>query len=143
MLKNNQESIALNHNLGGRDNRKGRYVPSDMLNRTKIITIIIIIYLFIFFLYYTIRHHGIRLSRFNPWIKKIPQRKSLQSTPVFASGKSHEQRSLAGYSPQGHEDTDITEATQHACTYHQALYCKNVLFLQKYSVLLSVTFYQI
>ena len=29
-----------------------------------------------------------------------------QPTPVFLSGKSHGQRSLAGCSPQGHKDSD-------------------------------------
>ena len=28
----------------------------------------------------------------------------------------HEQRSLVGYSPWGHKESDTTEATQHACT---------------------------
>ena len=40
--------------------------------------------------------------RFNPWVRKIPWRKAYQPTPVFLPGESHAQRSLAGYSPQGH-----------------------------------------
>ena len=36
-------------------------------------------------------------------------------TPVFLPGESHGQRSLEGYSPQGHKESDMTEATQHAC----------------------------
>ena len=32
-----------------------------------------------------------------------------QPTPVFLSGKSHEWRSLAGYSPWGHKELDTTE----------------------------------
>ena len=35
--------------------------------------------------------------RFDPWIGKIPWRREWQHTPVFLPGKSHEQRSLAGY----------------------------------------------
>ena len=31
------------------------------------------------------------------------------STPVFLPGESHGQRSLAGYSPWGHKETDTTE----------------------------------
>ena len=31
---------------------------------------------------------------------------------VFLSGKSHGQRSLAGYSPQDHKESDITEVTK-------------------------------
>ena len=34
-----------------------------------------------------------------------------QSTPVFLPGGSYEQRSLAGYSPWGHKDSDTTEVT--------------------------------
>ena len=32
-----------------------------------------------------------------------------QPTPVFLSGESHGQRSLAGYSPQGCKESDTTE----------------------------------
>ena len=47
---------------------------------------------------------------------KIPWRKKWQPTPVFLPGKSHGQRRLAGYSPWGHKESDMTEATSHACT---------------------------
>ena len=40
------------------------------------------------------RRHG-----FNTWVRKIPWRRKWQPTPVFSPGKSHGQRSLAGYSP--------------------------------------------
>ena len=36
---------------------------------------------------------------FIPCIGKIPSRRKWQSTPVFLPGKSHELRSLVGYSP--------------------------------------------
>ena len=39
---------------------------------------------------------------FDPWVRKIPWRRAWQPTPVFLPGESHGQRSLAGYSPQGH-----------------------------------------
>ena len=32
-----------------------------------------------------------------------------QPTPVFLPGKFHGQRSLVGYSPQGHKELDMTE----------------------------------
>ena len=38
---------------------------------------------------------------FDPWVEKIPWRRAWQPTPAFLPGKSHEQRSLAGYSPWG------------------------------------------
>ena len=37
--------------------------------------------------------------RFNPRIKKSPWRRAWQTSPIFLSGKSHGQKSLAGYSP--------------------------------------------
>jgi len=42
---------------------------------------------------------------------KIPWRRKWKPTSVFLPGKSHEQRSLAGYSPQDCTELDITEAT--------------------------------
>ena len=45
----------------------------------------------------------------NPWVRKIPQRRKWQPTPVFLPGESHRQRSLAGYSPWGRKESDMTE----------------------------------
>ena len=39
--------------------------------------------------------------KFDPWVRKTPWRRKWQPTPVFLPGKSHGQRSLAGYSPWG------------------------------------------
>ena len=47
-----------------------------------------------------------RRRRFDPWVRKIPWRRRWQSTPVFLPGKSHGQRSLVGYGPQGHKELD-------------------------------------
>ena len=38
-----------------------------------------------------------RIRGFDPWVRKIPQRRKWQHTPVFLLGKSHGQRSLEGY----------------------------------------------
>ena len=35
--------------------------------------------------------------------------KEMQPTPVLLPGESHGWRSLAGYSPQGHKESDMTE----------------------------------
>ena len=51
---------------------------------------------------------------FGPWVEKIPWRRKRQLTPVFLPGESHGQRSLAGYRPWGHKESDRTEATEHA-----------------------------
>ena len=47
--------------------------------------------------------------RFDPWVRKIPWRRAWQPTPVFLPGESHGQRSLAGYSPWGHTESDMTQ----------------------------------
>ena len=47
-------------------------------------------------------------TRFHPWVRKIPWRRKWQLTPVFLPGKFHRQRSLAGYSPWGCKESDMT-----------------------------------
>ena len=48
--------------------------------------------------------------RFDPWAGKISWRRKWQPTPVFLPGKTHRERSLAGYSPKGRKESDTTEA---------------------------------
>ena len=43
------------------------------------------------------------------WIEKIPWRRKWQPTPVFLPEKSHEQRSLKGYSSWSGKESDTTE----------------------------------
>ena len=50
-----------------------------------------------------------RRCGFDPWVGKIPWRRKCQPTPVFLPGKSHGQRSLAGYSAQGRKESDMTQ----------------------------------
>ena len=50
-----------------------------------------------------------RRQRFNPRVWRTPWRRKWQPTPVFLLGKSREQRSLVGYSPWGHKESDMTE----------------------------------
>ena len=38
----------------------------------------------------------------------------MATTVVFLPGESHGQRSLVGYSLQGRNESDMTEATEHA-----------------------------
>ena len=53
----------------------------------------------------------IRDVEFDSQVGKILWRRAQPSTPIFLSGESHGQRSLAGYSPWGHKGLDTTEAT--------------------------------
>ena len=65
-----------------------------------------------------------RRRGFDPWVGKIPWRKIWQPTSVFLSGKSHEQRTLAGYSPWGHKESDTTVCKHtHTHTHTCAWYC--------------------
>ena len=53
------------------------------------------------------------------WVRKIPQRRKWQPTPVFLPGESHGWRSLAGYSPWGCKESHMT---QHAYMHHQNIF---------------------
>ena len=54
------------------------------------------------------------------WILSLdqedPWRRAWQPTPVFLPEESPGQRSLAGYSPWGHKESDTTEHTRPCCT---------------------------
>ena len=54
-----------------------------------------------------------RRLEFDLWVGKIPWRRKWQPTPVLFPGESHRQRSLAGYSPWSHKESDTTEVTEH------------------------------
>ena len=45
-------------------------------------------------------------------------------TPVFLPGESHGQRSLAGYSPWGRKESDLSEYTHSICN-HVIVYIEN------------------
>ena len=47
-----------------------------------------------------------------PGSGRSPWRRAWQHTPVFLPGEYPGQRSLVGYSPQGHKELDTTECTQ-------------------------------
>ena len=49
----------------------------------------------------------------NPW-----RRKELP-TPVFLPGEFHGQRSLAGYSPWGYKESDMTERLSHTLIFYE------------------------
>ena len=49
-----------------------------------------------------------RRPGFDPWVGKIPWGRDWLLTPVFFPGKSQGQRSLAGYSPWGWQESDMT-----------------------------------
>ena len=49
---------------------------------------------------------------FNPWVRKTPlEEETVTYSRILPwdSGESHGERILAGYSPQGHRESDMTE----------------------------------
>ena len=70
-----------------------------------------------------------RRCEFASLVGKIPWRRKWPPTPVFLPGKSHGQRSLAGYSPCGRKKSDTVDwVAERACThtlssYDWSLFC--------------------
>ena len=54
---------------------------------------------------------SVQETGFDPWVGKIPWKRTWQPIPVFLLRKSHGQRRLVGYSSQGCKELDTTEAT--------------------------------
>ena len=50
---------------------------------------------------------------FNPWVTRMPWRREWLPTPIFKSEVSHGRRELAGHSPWGHKESDMTEWLTH------------------------------
>ena len=55
--------------------------------------------------------------RFNPWVGKIPWRRTWPPTPVFFPGEFHEWRGLKGYGLWGHKESDMTEQLTLSLSY--------------------------
>ena len=76
---------------------------------------------------------GTRNASLAPGSGRFPWRWKQQPTPVSSPGKSHGQRSLAGYSPWRRKEPDTTEHTQTVKENH----CKTDMSAQKGSVVAS------
>ena len=59
-----------------------------------------------------------RRPRFDSWVRKIPWRRKWQPGLIFLPGESHGERSLVGYSPWDHQESDTTERLTLSCTKH-------------------------
>ena len=61
------------------------------------------------------------------WVQSLGQedswRRAWQPTPVFLPGEFHGQRSLAGYSPWGPKESNMTEITEHALMHEPYIFC--------------------
>ena len=71
---------------------------------------------------------------FDLWVGKIPWRRKWQPTPVFLPGKTHGQRSLAGYSPWGCKDLDMIEQLNTHTHTHTLSYRTE----GRYSIILTI-----
>ena len=49
-------------------------------------------------------------------LRRFPWRRAWQATPVFLPGESYGQEASRIHSPWGHEESDMTEVTEHAHT---------------------------
>ena len=70
-----------------------------------------------------------RRLKFYPWVGKMPWRRAWQPTSVFLPGKSHGQRSLAGYSPWGRKEMDMTCDWAHT---HTRVYVYTRVYIYMY-----------
>ena len=69
-----------------------------------------------------------RRPGFDPWVRKMPWRKKWQPTPVFLPRESHGLRSLVGYRPWGHKESDTTERLTHTHTHTHTHRCLSAWF---------------
>ena len=81
------------------------------------------------------KRHG-----FDPWVRKIPWKRKWQPIPAFLPGKSHGQRSLAGYSPWDQKESNMTEW---ACTHAFLLLWLSRIYCFSLSSLILSLFYLI
>ena len=73
---------------------------------------------------------------FDPWVGKIPWRRIWLPILAFLPGKFHGQRSLVGYSPWDHKESDTTQqlSTHTCCNEHWgACVLSEDIFLQIYT----------
>ena len=70
-----------------------------------------------------------RRRAFSPWVWKTPWRRKWPPSTVFLPGKSHGQRSLAGWSPWGCKRVRHNLATkrQHETAYVINIWCWHLL----------------
>ena len=70
--------------------------------------------------------------------QEIPWQRKWQPIPVSLPEKSHEQRSLAGYSPWGGKESDTTESSALSCAYVSFPKFTNIIRLLCLSFSISV-----
>ena len=72
--------------------------------------------------------------------REDPLKKEWQPTPVFLLGESQGQRSLVGYSPQGHKESDTTERLHtHTHTHSYACVQCHFFYMVYHELSISIT----
>ena len=67
------------------------------------------LYIFLYYIYtYVYIYLGFLRHGFDPWVKKIPWRRKMAPHSSILALEAHGQRSLAGCSPWGHTESDMT-----------------------------------
>ena len=66
----------------------------------------------------------VQIVKFDPWVGKIPWRRGWLPTPLFLPREFHGQKNLAGYSPWGHKESDMTEWLRTGAQIQGCSWCK-------------------
>ena len=82
-----------------------------------------------------------RRHEFDPWVGTITWRRESQSTPVFLPEEFHGQRSLAGYSPWHHKESNTTEWLTHTPMFFQNQTIKIGSYFQIFNDILQIGFF--
>ena len=83
---------------------------------------------------------GIHPPRQETWVQPLgqedPLKKEMATHSSVLAGKSHGQRNLAGYSPWGHKESDVIEATEPAHTVSKSSFAFMISLLLAFACLL-------
>ena len=113
-LKSNSNALSLNTMLCGK-----LLLLLLVLDRFFYVSLFLLHYILFFF----------KISRISVNRQHLRRRK-WKLTPGFLPGESHGQRSLAGYSPWGRRELDVTEQLTH--TYNICLFLPDLFYYAKY-----------
>ena len=73
-------------------------------------------------------------------VQKIPWRRKWQPSPILFPGEAHGQRSLAGFRPQGHKESDTTGHARDYHPHYRPVTTLNVFFCLVNSMKLDLCF---
>ena len=77
----------------------------------------------------TVKNPPVNRHKFDPWVGKIPWRRTWQPIPVFLPGESHGQRSLVSYSLWVHRVRHNWGTNTFTCTLNRLQNRVNISFI--------------